>query len=653
MAGGFRFRHVVVVLCFLTCGAGAGTARLYTEDDPLVLLNSRSLKPAVGNSSAAWLVQFYSSWCGHCIHFSSTWKALAHDVQDWDTVIHIAVVDCAQDENVDSCKEYGVHLYPTFRYFRAHGPPADLGTTYRGADRGVQTLRELMINFLQNHTRLGKPDHCPPLEHYNSGDLLPLLGQQSGHYTAIVIEQPDSYVGREVILDLLKYTGIVVRRALSTDSPLVDRLKITAFPSVYLLHPNGTHTHLHMYKQLRFFFTSFLRELPGVQRRQSEDRRTPSLTGALSEHHSTDPWREFDSSKVYMADLESALHYLLRVELATHNTLAGAELKTFKNVVTVVAKLYPGRASVKKVMENLLEWLVRLPLESIPYQAILDLVDDKMRISGLFLGAELRWVGCQGSRPGLRGYPCSLWTLFHMLTVQYDASPQLLANTALDGDPAAVLSAMRGYIGTFFGCEQCGRHFEEMAAQSLDQVTTTEEAMIWLWSKHNLVNSRLAGSLSDDPVFPKAPWPSPALCHSCHQEKDGVHTWNQEQVLVFLRQHYGAANLSPRYLPEPQQHLPTPPPALPQTPQDPQRGVQALQQQPTPRATAVVVGGGGAQGPIRLHSGAGGWILGFTSVDMSLCLVLYVCSCLMLMLLFFFFKIRSRRWKLRHNRLHV
>ena len=36
---------------------------------------------------------------------------------------------------------------------------------------------------------------------------------------------------------------------------------------------------------------------------------------------------------------------------------------------------------MQKVMENLLDWLVRLPLESIPYQAILDLVDDKMRVS--------------------------------------------------------------------------------------------------------------------------------------------------------------------------------------------------------------------------------------------------------------------------------
>lgn len=49
------------------------------------------------------------------------------------------------------------------------------------------------------------------------------------------------------------------------------------------------------------------------------------------------------------------------------------------------------------------------------------------------------------------------------------------------------------------------------------------------------------------------------------------------------------------------------------------------------------------------------WILGlgFDSVDMSLCVVLYVCSCLFLMLLFFFFKVRSRRWRLRHSRLHV
>lgn len=40
-----------------------------------------------------------------------------------------------------------------------------------------------------------------------------------------------------------------------------------------------------------------------------------------------------------MADLESGLHYLFRVELATHKMLEGAELKTFKDFVTISAKV--------------------------------------------------------------------------------------------------------------------------------------------------------------------------------------------------------------------------------------------------------------------------------------------------------------------------
>lgn len=31
---------------------------------------------------------------------------------------------------------------------------------------------------------------------------------------------------------------------------------------------------------------------------------------------------------------------------------------------------------------------------------------------------KVNWVGCQGSEPHFRGFPCSLWILFHFLTVQ-------------------------------------------------------------------------------------------------------------------------------------------------------------------------------------------------------------------------------------------
>uniref|UniRef100_A0A7N8YQ90 Sulfhydryl oxidase n=1 Tax=Mastacembelus armatus TaxID=205130 RepID=A0A7N8YQ90_9TELE len=656
-----RFWFEAAVVLWLVPGGLGAAARLYTDEDPLVILSSSTLKPTVSNSSSAWLIQFYSSWCGHCIQYSSTWKTLAQDVKDWQQAIGVAVLDCAQEENFDVCKEYSIKFYPTFKVHSC--------TEYY---LQVQAVRQLMVNILQNHTRLDWPNHCPPLDPLSSEKLLPLLGQRSDVFTAIVVEEPDSYVGREVILDLLQYSGVQVKRALSTDRPLVESLKITTFPSVYLLHPNGTHTHLHVEKRLRFFFSSLLRTLPGVQRRLMSDSSSSSQVEALPHKQSPEIWREFDRSKVYTADLESALHYLLRVELATHSTLEGEELKVFKDFVTLVSKLYPGGGSVVKLMETLSDWLLSLPLQRIPYQAVLDLVNNKMRISGVHLGAELRWVGCQGSKVGLRGYPCSLWTLFHVLTVQHDAMPTALENTGLEGETAPVLQVMRRYIRTFFGCEQCGRHFEQAAAASMDRVLDREQQVLWLWNQHNMVNYRLAGSLSDDPLFPKAPWPSPSLCASCHEEKSGVHVWNQDNVLRFLRHHYGASNLSPTYsLPPP--HPPAPPadpdPAQTGQSQEEQQGgverkdqVKKAEEQLEPRlgqqAQRVEVPGhgeGGGAGAGQGQGAGGVWILGlgFNSVDMSLCVVLYVCSCLFLMLLFFFFKVRSRRWRLRHSRLPV
>nr|XP_061835997.1 sulfhydryl oxidase 2 [Nerophis lumbriciformis] len=617
MLGMFRFCWTVS----LALQMASAVDRLYSsEEDGLAVLSGSGLKSAVTNSSSAWLVQFFSSWCGHCVHFSATWKALARDVQDWQQVINMAVLDCAQEDNYDACKEYNIKFYPTFKYFHAHCPPTDQGTTYRGADRQVQSMRRLMVDILQNHTREHLPDHCPPLEPWSSAQIFPLLGQRSSDYSAVIVEEAESYVGREVTLDLLQYSGVHVRRALSSDRPLLDALNTSALPAVYLLHPNGTHAHLHAEKRQRFFFTSLLRTLPGVHRRWNS-ARSPSREGASSPH-SSKTWRHFDSSKVYTADLESALHYLLRVELASHPTLEGEELRVFKDFVTLVAKLYPGGGPGVKLMETLSDWLHSLPLQQIPYQAVLDLVDNKMKIPGVFLGAGLNWVGCQGSRAGLRGYPCALWTLFHVLTLQLDATPRALANTGLDAEGAPVLKVMRGYMKNFFGCEDCGRHFEK-SCSTLTSVHSPQEQVLWLWRQHNMVNSRLAGSLSEDPLFPKGAWPSPSLCPSCHEENNGVHVWDLASVLSFLRRHYAADNLSSAHA------------AIPPTPHAAQSGRPS----PRPQTEALLTPGGGV------------WTLaaGFNGVDMSLCVVLYVSSCLLLIILFFFFRVRSRRW--RHPRL--
>lgn len=644
-------------LAILTAAFRCGQAtRLYTEEDPVVILSSDNLKQTLLNSSTAWLLQFYSSWCGHCIQYSPTWKALAGDVKDWSQAIRIGVLDCAHEKNFDICKEFSIHFYPTFRYFKAHVTTADIGKTYRGADRELQTVRQLMVNFLQNHTRQDWPASCPPLEPARTEDILSLMGQKSEHYTAVIIEDGDSYVGREVILDLMPYQGVVVKRALNSEKLLMEKLGISTVPTAYLFHPNGTHAVMEVQKRLRFFYSSFLKLLPGVHRKQATSIQQPAQI-ANKGQGSNEVWKEFDKSKVYMVDLESGLHYLLRVELATHKTLEGEELKTFKDFVTVVAKLFPGRQSVVKLLETLLEWLVSLPLEKIPYDAILDLADNKMRISGLYLSEHVQWVGCQGSSVALRGYPCSLWTLFHVLTVQAASRPDALANTALEDDPLAVLQTMRRYIGTFFGCRECGKHFEEMAQESISQVKSLDEAVLWLWRRHNQVNARLAGSMSEDPMFPKTQWPTPDLCPTCHEEREGLHVWNEDMVLVFLKQHYGAANISPKYISDSRPHPgpPAPNEAIAATPsnlhiQGPKPSADgAPKHQKRTDLDGAGDGGSGVQKDPRL----GLSFLGFSSLDMSLCVLLYAFSCVFLMLMFFFFRVRSKRWKIKSHRPYV
>ena len=58
-----------------------GSNSLYESTDHIVLLNYLDFESTVLGASSAWLIEFYSSWCGHCIKFAPTFKNLAKDVQ--------------------------------------------------------------------------------------------------------------------------------------------------------------------------------------------------------------------------------------------------------------------------------------------------------------------------------------------------------------------------------------------------------------------------------------------------------------------------------------------------------------------------------------------------------------------------------------------
>lgn len=178
----------------------------------------------------------------------------------------------------------------------------------------------------------------------------------------------------------------------------------------------------------------------------------------------------------------------------------------------------------------------------------------------------------------------------------------------------------------------------------------------------------LLGHLSEDPRFPKVPWPTPDLCPACHEEIKGLDSWNEGHVLTFLKQHYSGDNLVDTYsvnLGDPgdggalgrgqveDKGLTSP--GKSQREQD-AAGLH-LPHVLDPR-TDLPESLGHRLG-LRLHSPPGPGALaeveaaapslgaGFSSLDMSLCLLLYVASSLFLMVMCCFFRVRSKRWKVR------
>ncbi|KAM6963141.1 sulfhydryl oxidase 1 [Aplochiton taeniatus] len=528
------FTNFVYACLFFPWGSEAG---LYTASDQIIVLTPENVDSVLVNSTAAVVVEFYASWCGHCIAFTPIYRSLARDIKEWKLAVDLAAIDCAVEENRKVCTRFGIKGYPSLKFFHAYSKSDTKGQAFRGFPREVRGLRQNIIDQMETHQEAWPPA-CPPLEPASPAEIDSFFETNSVDHLALVFENLNSYVGREVILDLLQYENIAVRRVLSSEKDLASKLGVSDFPSCYLLSPSGNYTRLKVQNEARAFYSYALQRLPGVVRSGKPRPATSDLTNTTEEQ-----WRPFNRSRVYMADLESALHYSLRVELSSHPVIKGEDLSALKRYVSVLAQFFPGRPMVQRQLKSVDSWLLSHGEAELHYSALIGQLDNIDQIPGAALPVGVNWVGCQGSKPHFRRFPCGMWTLFHVLTVQ--------AKNTADSDPQEVLQAMRGYVQSFFGCRECAEHFANMAEESLAQVSSLSTAVLWLWSRHNRVNNRVAGALSEDPHFPKVQWPPPDQCPQCHSvQAGGEHSWNQQKVLSFLSTHFSSRNILNDYLTE-------------------------------------------------------------------------------------------------------
>uniref|UniRef100_A0A8C0IDU8 Sulfhydryl oxidase n=1 Tax=Bubo bubo TaxID=30461 RepID=A0A8C0IDU8_BUBBB len=453
---------------------------------------------------------------------------------EWRPAVMLAAIDCADEANQQVCNNFGITGFPTLKFFRAFSKKAEDAIRITNPSATVEDLRHAIITNLEQ-SQDAWPPACPPLEPASAEEVHTFFQRNKDQYLALIFEKSDSFVGREVALDMLQYENVAVRRVLSSEEELVEKFGVTTFPSGYLLLRNGSFSRLPVHMEARSFYTYYLRTPSGITRGSYKLNAT---VDASNETNASQPKRA-DRSKVYMADLESTLHYSLRVEAARAATLSGAQLlAAFKCYVATLVKYFPGRPCVQTYLQNLDSWLRNWTEPELPRSALKEAMKNNRDASHpAVLPTNVTWVGCQGSEPHFRGYPCGLWTIFHLLTIQ-------AAQSGPDKElPLEVLSTMRCYVRHFFGCQECAQHFEAMAAESMDRVAGREEAVLWLWSHHNEVNARLAGGDTEDPNFPKLQWPPPDMCPQCHREERGVHAWNQPAVLTFLKAHFSPANI--------------------------------------------------------------------------------------------------------------
>ncbi|CAG5127012.1 unnamed protein product [Candidula unifasciata] len=483
----------------------------------------------------AWFVEFYNSWCGHCMTFTPIWKRVALDFANWRDIVMIAAIDCSQKDNLPTCRSRNRTVYPLVRMY----PPVDSkgsGVMEVRAET-LETLKDQIMEHVVKYASASWPD----LTALRQLDDIWKNKKPNHKHDLVIFEEDTSMLGTQVILDLRDVDNVNVRRMVKRD---VDSLDIFMYPSLYRVSSDYTYVMVAMGSN-----NTAEDRLAFVRVATTLARHTPDTTQSPAGHAGQGPGGEGDSSltlerhnasSVSMQDLESALHYCLRHEVAMNSAIDTTKFHSLQNFIKVLVKYFPGRQPVRGFLSRVSEMLAKLRSPNISgtdWTEKIDHLQDKDH----FLPESTRWESCQGSFPQYRGYPCSMWMLYHTLTVQ--AYIQSAETHDIRADE--VLLAVRDYMKDFFGCQECSRNFLWLTRSIKTKVVNHKAAVLWLWESHNSVNQRLHGDPSEDPKFPKIEFPSENMCPHCRVRTfpatGSTWSWDTTRVMEFLVKFYSPA----------------------------------------------------------------------------------------------------------------
>ncbi|CAF1218213.1 unnamed protein product [Rotaria sordida] len=241
-------------------------------------------------------------------------------------------------------------------------------------------------------------------------------------------------------------------------------------------------------------------------------------------------------SKPTLSDIDSAIVWMLRKDL--HRKLPSL-LNDVKKWIDLLSIYYPGSDLVKNFLHYLNEFMKnRNTLSSMELQ-------NYVNSTSTIKLPDLKLNHCNGSDTTKRGYPCTLWTLFHSMTVKQALLAEqnkLPSNTK----PSNMIVSIREFIRKFFLCEECAAHFINMTSNAENEIDSYKGCVLYLWRGHNKVNQRLRYDvISNDPVWPKVPFPTKQQCHLCVvkiDEKGDALEYDENETYNYLKRFYQLTN---------------------------------------------------------------------------------------------------------------
>uniref|UniRef100_A0A0K8S6Z9 Sulfhydryl oxidase n=4 Tax=Lygus hesperus TaxID=30085 RepID=A0A0K8S6Z9_LYGHE len=533
---------------------------LYYNYPHIVNLNASNFDVMAKGKDYSWIIEFYNSWCGHCLRFTPTYKRLANDIKDWGRVLKTAAVDCSNPKNIGICRDYEILVTPTLKYFKPHmndkdeGIPIPRVMKQRDANTSTISVHDLRNNIT---LELLRRTDLPELQPFSGGDIVDPRKPQT-LYIVLVIECVPM-IGPQLVLDYWNVTKVTVRPFRCRDNRLrTYRIKDQADEAVYVmkrgkvhhskeisdeydysayrsldkpsLEETGDFTRKGALTQLHRYFSKRGITVPTPFNLSSIKDISENLREAFNEiNKGKKPYKH--TGEVFQVDIEGALDHSLTMEVAIHKKIEGEALIALQNYLEVLVKYFPIGKGGKKFLYCVRKRVKHAPPGFGGKMFVNFIQKCKDRYNPGYVEPNNGWVGCHGTVPIYRGYPCSMWTMFHTLTVQ--AFHQKAEN------PQEVLSAMKGYMKNFFGCTDCAHHFLQMAANMEKEVKSLKDSVLYLWAAHNKANKRLHGDATEDPHFPKVQFPTSKICKPCHKP-DGA--FDEREVLNFLHHMYTHIN---------------------------------------------------------------------------------------------------------------